>query len=100
MKQLNHKASKYLKIGAVLFCVMCLFFAVNMASKYEGQKSQTEIHLKKAKELEERINELSRANQELMQVRQALVQEKEQLAKEISSLREKHPASEDWKLNK
>ena len=98
MIQFSEKSSKFLKIGTVLFCLMCLFFAINMASKYEQQKTETEIHCSKVKELEEKIHELSIINQELLQMRYALVQEKDQLTKEISALREKHAEAEDWKL--
>ncbi|MBI2471726.1 MAG: hypothetical protein HYV59_10870 [Planctomycetes bacterium] len=98
MIQFSEKASKFLKIGTVLFCLMCLFFAINMASKYEQQKTETEIHLSKVKELEEKIHELSAINQELLQMRYSLVQEKEQLTKEISALREKYAEADEWKL--
>ena len=98
MNQISHRTSKFLKIGVVLFCLMCLFFAINTASKYEYQKSETEIHRNKVMELEEKVNELSLINQELMQMRSALVIEKEQLAKENNALREKHSESDDWKL--
>ncbi|HHT9138257.1 MAG TPA: hypothetical protein ACFYEK_13575 [Candidatus Wunengus sp. YC60] len=98
MIQFSPTASKFLKIGIVLFCLMCLFFATNMASKYEQQKTETEIHRGKVKELEEKIHELSTINQELLQMRYALVQEKEQLTKEISVLREKSAEAEDWKV--
>ena len=98
MNQISHRTSKFLKIGVVLFCLMCLFFAINMASKYEHQKSETEIHCNKVKELEEKVNELSRINQELMQMRSALVIEKEHLAKENNALREKYSESDDWKV--
>ena len=98
MIQFSEKASKFLKIGTVLFCLMCLFFAINMASKYEQQKTEIEIHRSKVKELEEKIHALSAINQELLQMRYALVQEKEQLTKEISALREKYAEAEDWKL--
>ena len=98
MNQISHRTSKFLKIGVVLFCLMCLFFAINMASKYEHQKSETELHCNKVKELEEKVNELSRINQELMQMRSALVIEKEHLAKENNALREKYSESDDWKV--
>ena len=98
MIQFSTKASRFLTIGIVLFCFMCLFFATNMASKYEHQKTETEIHRSKVKELEEKIHELSIINQELLQMRYALVQEKDQLTKGISALREKHAEAEDWKL--
>ena len=91
------KVSGFLKIGVVLFCFMCLFFATYMASKYEHQKTRTEIQIGKLKELEEKIRELSTINQELLQIRSVLVQEKEHMAKEISTLREKHIESEGWK---
>lgn len=91
------KVSGLLKIGVVLFCFMCLFFATYMTSKYEHQKTKTEIQISKLKELEEKIRELSIINQELLQIRSALVQEKEQMAKEINTLREKHIESEGWK---
>lgn len=89
---------KFLKIGAIVFCLMCLFFAINMASKYEHQKTETEIHRTKAKELEEKIHELSMANRELLQIRHTLVQEKALLSKEIDSLQEKYSTREDWKI--
>ena len=98
MIQFNPKASQFLKIGIVLFCLMCLFFATNMAAKYEHQKTETEIHRSKVKELEEKIHELSTINQELLQMRYALVQEKDRLTKEIAALREKYAEAEDWKL--
>ena len=98
MIQFSEKSSKFLKIGTVLFCLMCLFFAINMASKYEQQKTETERHCSKGKELEEKIHELSTINQELLQVRYALVQEKDQLTKEIAALREKYAEADDWKL--
>lgn len=91
------KASGFLKIGVVLFCFMCLFFATYMTSKYEHQKTKTEIQIGKLKELEENIRDLSTINQELLQICSALVQEKEHMAKEINSLREKHIESEGWK---
>ena len=91
------KVSGFLKIGVVLFCFMCLFFATYMASKYEHQKTRTEIQIGKLKELEEKIRDLSTTNQELLQIRSVLVQEKEHMAKEISTLREKHIESEGWK---
>jgi len=69
-----------------------------MAAKYEHQKTETEIHRSKVKELEEKIHELSTINQELLQVRYALVQEKDQLTKEIAALREKYAEADDWKL--
>ena len=98
MIQFTTNSSKFLTIGAVLFCLMCLFFAINMASKYEHQKTETEIHRCKVKELEEKVHELSTINQELLQMRYSLVQEKEQLPKEICALREKYAEAEDWKL--
>lgn len=91
------KVSGLLKIGVVLFCFMCLFFATYMTSKYEHQKTKTEIQISKLKELEEKIRELSIINQELLQIRSVLVQEKEHMAKEINTLREKHIESEGWK---
>ena len=93
------KVSGFLKIGVVLFCFMCLFFATYMASKYEHQKTRTEIQIGKLK-VANRIyspRELSTTNQELLQIRSVLVQEKEHMAKEISTLREKHIESEGWK---
>ena len=96
--QATSNISKLLKIGTALFCLMCLFFAINMASKYEHQKTQTEIQRNKVKELEEKIDSLSTANQELLHMRDSLLQEKEQLAKEISSLREKYSEIKEWKL--
>ena len=98
MIQFSTKASRFLTIGIVLFCFMCLFFATNMAAKYERQKTETEIHRSKVKELEEKVHELSTINQELLQMRYALVQEKDQLTKGISALREKYAEVEDWKL--
>lgn len=98
MIQFSTKASKFLKIGIVLFCFMCLFFATNMAAKYEHQKTETEIHCSKVKELEEKIHELSTINQELLQMRYTFVQEKDQLTKEIAALREKYGEGDDWKL--
>ena len=76
---------------------MCLFFAINMASKYEHQQTETKIQTNKVKELEEKIHELSSTNQELMQIRYNLVHEKEQMAKEIKTLQEKCLEFEDWK---
>ena len=98
MIQFSTKASRFLTIGIVLFCFMCLFFATNMAAKYERQKTETEIHRSKVKELEEKVHELSTVNQELLQMRYALVQEKDQLTKEIAALREKYAEADDWKL--
>lgn len=98
MIQFSTKASKFLTIGIVSFCFMCLFFATNMAAKYEHQKTETEIHRSKVKELEEKIHELSTINQELLQMRYALVQEKDRLTKEIAALREKYGEGDDWKL--
>ncbi len=99
MLQPGQKSPKFLKIGVVAFCLMCLFFAINMASKYEQQKTETEIHRAKAEELEEKMRELSALNQELMHIRATLSQEKEQLAKEVSTLREQqHAGANDWKL--
>ncbi len=98
MIQFSTKASRFLTIGIVLFCFMCLFFATNMAAKYEQQKTETDIHRSKAKELEEKIHELSIINQELLHMRFALVQEKDQLTKEIAALREKYGEGDDWKL--
>ena len=98
MIQFNPKASQFLKIGIVLFCLMCLFFATNMAAKYERQKTETEIHRSKVKELEEKVHELSTVNQELLQMRYALVQEKDRLTKEIAALHEKYGEGDDWKL--
>lgn len=91
------KVSSLLKIGAVLFCFMCLFFATYMASRYEHQKTETEIQTNKVKKLQEKIHELSATNQELLQIRSVLVQEKERMAKEINSLREKCLEFEGWK---
>ncbi|MCF6159293.1 MAG: hypothetical protein E3K32_12175 [wastewater metagenome] len=91
--------SKSLKIGAVLFCFMCLFYAVNMASKFEHQKTQTEIYKKRVKELEEKIQEVSALNQELAQIHHIPAQgKKEQGSKEIDPLQEKNPVPGDWKL--
>lgn len=94
----NPHISKFIKIGAVLFCFMCLFFAINMASKYEYQKTETEIQGNKVRELEEKIRELTIINQELSQIRMILAQDREQLKKEISVLQKKYPELEDWKL--
>jgi len=94
----NINLSRLFRIGTAAFCFMCLFFAISMASKYEHQKTQTESHLQKIKELEKKVNELSRINQELSQMRHSLVQEKEQLAKEIHNQKEKSPETESWKL--
>ena len=69
-----------------------------MAAKYEHQKTETEIHCSKVKELEEKIHELSTINQELLQMRYTFVQEKDQLTKEIAALREKYGEGDDWKL--
>ncbi len=98
MLQPGQKSPKFLKIGVVAFCLMCLFFAINMASKYEQQKTETEIHRAKAEELEEKMRELSALNQELMHIRATLSQEKEQLAKEVSTLRGQHAGTADWQL--
>ncbi len=95
---LKFNISKFLKTGAILFCLMCLFFATHMASKYEHQKTETEIQCNKVKELEERVHELTNANLELSRIRHALVQEKEQLCKEINTLQDKHVGMEDWKI--
>lgn len=91
------RVSRFLRIGTVLFCFMCLFFATYMASRYEHQKTETEIQTYKVKELEDKIRELSTTNQELLHIRSALVQEKEQMAKEINTLREKCLEFEGWK---
>lgn len=91
------KVSGFLKIGVVLFCFMCLFFATYMTSKYEHQKTETEIQASKVKELEEKIRELSATNQDLLHIHSALVQEKEQMANEINTLREKYLEIEGWK---
>jgi len=98
MLQPGQKSPKFLKIGVVAFCLMCLFFAINMASKYEQQKTETEIHRAKAAELEEKLRELSALNQELLHIRAALSQEKDQLAREVSTLRGQHAGADDWKL--
>ncbi|MCF6156611.1 MAG: hypothetical protein E3K36_15560 [Candidatus Brocadia sp.] len=90
------KISRFLKIGTVLFCFMCLFFATYMASRYEHQKTETEIQTYKVKELEDKIRELSAANQELLHIRSALAQAKERMAKEIDALREKYLEFEGW----
>lgn len=95
---LSPHISKFIKIGVMLFCFMCLFFAINMASKYECQKTETEIQSNKVKELEGKIRELAIINQELLHIRTVLAQEKEQLTKEIRSLQKKYPELEDWKL--
>ena len=98
MMHFGTKISNVLKIGTVLFCLMCLFFAINTASKYEHQKSEAEIQTKRVKELEEKIHELSTTNQELLQMRTVVMQEKEQMVKEISILQQKCLEYEDWKL--
>lgn len=95
---LNPHISKFIKIGAVLFCFMCLFFAINTASKYEYQKTETKIQGNKVRELEEKIRELTITNQELLNIRMILAQDREQLKKEISALQKKYPELEDWKL--
>ncbi|MFN3531335.1 MAG: hypothetical protein ACK41Q_02315 [Candidatus Brocadia sp.] len=91
------KVSSLLKVGTVLFCFMCLFFATYMASRYEHQKTETEIQTNKVKELEEKVHELSAINRELLQIRSVLVQEKDQMEKEINALREKCLEFEGWK---
>ncbi len=96
--RVNVDLSRLFRIGTAAFCFMCLFFAISMASKYEQQKTKTEIHLQKVKELEEKVNELSRINQELSQMRNSLVQKKEQLAKEINNQKEISSETESWKL--
>ncbi|MDN3514719.1 MAG: hypothetical protein NG747_10000 [Candidatus Brocadia sp.] len=98
MMYMGARGSSLFKIGLISFCFMCLFFATFMASKYEHQKTQTEIQTNKVKELEEKIHEISFANKELCQIRSVLVREKEQMAKEINALREKSLELEDWKL--
>src|SRR5574337_1350609 len=97
MMHISTKVSSLLKIGIVLFCFMCLFFATYMASKYEYQKTETEIKTNKVKELEENIDKFSTINQELLHIRSVLVQEKEHMDKEISTLREKCLEVEGWK---
>jgi Na+-transporting methylmalonyl-CoA/oxaloacetate decarboxylase gamma subunit len=97
MTHITPKISSILKIGMVLFCFMCLFFATYMASRYESQKAETEIQASKVKELEEKIHELSAINQELLQIRSLLAQEKEQMVKEINALQEKCHDLEGWK---
>lgn len=97
MMHVTPKVLSFLKVGTVLFCFMCLFFATYMASRYEYQKTETEIQASKVKELEEKIHELSTTNQELLQIRSVLVREKEQMAKEINTLREKCLEFEGWK---
>lgn len=97
VKHISARVARFFKIGMIVFCFMCLFFATYMASQYEHQKTQTEIHMNKAKELEEKIQEVSSANRELLQIRSVLVQEKEQMAKEMNALREKCLEFEDWK---
>src|SRR5574341_869998 len=91
------KKSNVLKIGTVLFCLMCLFFAINTASKYEHQKSETEIQINKVKELEKKVVELTTTNHELLQTHSVLVQEKERMAKEINTLQQKCLEFDDWK---
>ena len=96
MMHVSNKVSSFFKIGAVLFCFMCLFFATYMASRYEHVKTETEIQAHKVKELEEKYHELSRINQELLQTRAVLIQEKEQMVQKINMLREKNVGFEDW----
>ncbi len=90
--------SKFLKIGTLLFCLMCLFFAIHMASKYEYQKTETGIQRNKVKELEEKVLELSNTKRELSQIRHTLAQEKEQLLKELNALQNKYSEMEGWKI--
>lgn len=97
MVHVSAKASSFLKIGVVLFCFMCLFFATYMASRYEHEKTKTEIQTDKVKELEEKYQELSIINQELLQTQTVLIQEKAQMAQEIEVLRAKTIEFEDWK---
>lgn len=96
MMHVSNKASSFLKIGAVLFCFMCLFFATYMASRYEHAKTETEIQAHKVKELEEKYQELSMIHQELLQTRTVLIQEKEQMGQEINMLQGKNIRPEDW----
>lgn len=97
MMHVSAKASGFLKIGAVLFCFMCLFFATYMASRFEQEKTTTEIQTVIIKELEEKCQELSLINRELLQTRTVLLQEKEQMSREIEMLRVKTIGFEDWK---
>lgn len=90
MVHVSAKASSLLKIGAVLFCFMCLFFATYMASRYEHEKTKTEIQTDKVKALEEKY-------QELMQSHTVLVQERAHMAQEIEVLRTKTIEFGDWK---
>lgn len=96
MMHISTKAASFLKIGAVLFCFMCLFFATYMASRYEHAKTETEIQAHKVKELEEKYQELSMIHQELLQTRTVLIQEKEQMGQEINMLQGKNIRPEDW----
>lgn len=96
MMHISNKASSFLKIGAVLFCFMCLFFATYMASRYEHAKTETEIQANKVKEFEKKYQELSMIHQELLQTRTVLIQEKELLIQEINMLRGKNIGPEDW----
>lgn len=96
MMHVSNKASSFLKIGAVLFCFMCLFFATYMASRYEHAKTETEIQANKVKEFEKKYQELSMIHQELLQTRTVLIQEKELLVQEINMLRGKNIRPEDW----
>jgi len=67
-----------------------------MASRYEHEKTKTEIQAHKVKELEEKYEELSMIHQEVLQTRTDLIQEKEQLVGEITMLRKKNIGFEDW----
>ncbi len=97
MRVSGAKVSSLLKTGVVLFCFMCLFFATYMASRYECQKTETEIQSRKVKELEEEVHELTAINKELLRIRTVLAQEKEQVVKEVNTLREKCIEFEDWR---
>ncbi|OQZ02182.1 MAG: hypothetical protein B6D35_01530 [Candidatus Brocadia sp. UTAMX2] len=90
MVHVSARISGFLKIGAVLFCFMCLFFATYMASRYEHAKTEAEIQSHKRKELEEKY-------QELLQTHTVLIQEKDRLAHEAETLRAKNIGFEDWK---
>ncbi len=96
MMHISTKTASFLKIGAVLFCFMCLFFATYMASRYEHAKTETEIQAHKVKELEEKYQELSMIHQKLLQTRTVLIQEKEQMVQEINMLQGKNIGPEDW----
>ncbi len=89
---------KFTKIGVVVFCFMCLFFAVQTASRYEHQKTETEKYRVKVQELEEKIHELTSINQGLLQTQQVLEYNKKQGSATIPFLEEKDSKTQDWKL--